>query len=62
LSNRHAQLGTFDLQATSVELSQVGYKLLMNTQCTGLTTRFAINPAVSRRGCLLELGLDVFSP
>jgi hypothetical protein len=42
LINRHAQLGSFDLQAATVEVQQRGYKLLMNSQCAGLTTRFAI--------------------
>jgi hypothetical protein len=42
LINRHAQLGSFDLKATSVHVEQKGYKLMMNSQCAGLTTRFAI--------------------
>lgn len=42
LINRHAQLGSFDMQASASEVKQSGYKLMMNTQCAGLTTRFAI--------------------
>ena len=42
LINRHAQLGSFDMQAAAVEVKQAGYKLMMNSQCAGLTTRFAI--------------------
>jgi hypothetical protein len=42
LINRHAQLGAFDMQAAAIEVKQVGYKLMMNTQCAGLTTRFAV--------------------
>lgn len=42
LINRHAQLGAFDMQAAAIEVKQAGYKLMMNTQCAGLTTRFAI--------------------
>lgn len=42
LINRHAQLGSFDMQASTQSVQQVGYKLLMNSQCAGLTTRFAI--------------------
>ncbi len=42
LINRHAQLGSFDMQASASEVRQVGYKLMMNSQCAGLTTRFAI--------------------
>jgi hypothetical protein len=42
LINRHAQLGAFDMQASSIGVQQVGYKLMMNSQCAGLTTRFAI--------------------
>jgi hypothetical protein len=42
LINRHAQLGSFDLKASNVEVKQEGYKLMMNSQCAGLTTRFAI--------------------
>ncbi|WP_437306892.1 hypothetical protein [Sorangium sp. So ce388] len=43
LINRHAQLGSFDLRAAAVKVSQEGYKLMMNSQCAGLTTRFAIS-------------------
>ena len=43
LINRHAQLGSFDLRAASVQVQQRGYKLMMNSQCAGLTTRFAIS-------------------
>lgn len=42
LINRHAQLGSFDLRAATVNVQQQGYKLLINSQCAGLTTRFAI--------------------
>ncbi len=42
LINRHAQLGSFDLKASNVAVTQQGYKLMMNSQCAGLTTRFAI--------------------
>ena len=42
LINRHAQLGAFDMQASATDVRQVGYKLMMNSQCAGLTTRFAI--------------------
>lgn len=41
--NRHAQLGAFDLRAAAVQVRQDGYKLMMNSQCAGLTTRFAIS-------------------
>jgi hypothetical protein len=40
---RHAQLGAFDLRAASVNVRQNGYKLMMNSQCAGLTTRYAIS-------------------
>src|SRR5687767_10760039 len=43
LINRHAQLGSFDMQASGTTVRQVGYKLMMNSQCAGLTTRFAIS-------------------
>lgn len=43
LINRHAQLGAFDMQASTIEVRQAGYKLMMNSQCAGLTTRFAIS-------------------
>jgi hypothetical protein len=43
LINRHAQLGSFDMQAATSQVTQVGYKLMMNSQCAGLTTRFAIS-------------------
>lgn len=42
LVNRHAQLGSFDIRAAAVSVVQRGYKLMMNSQCAGLTTRFAI--------------------
>jgi hypothetical protein len=42
LINRHAQLGSFDMQASASTVKQAGYKLMMNSQCAGLTTRFAI--------------------
>lgn len=41
--NRHAQFGAFDLRAAAVQVRQEGYKLMMNAQCAGLTTRFAIS-------------------
>lgn len=40
--NRHAQLGSYDMRAAMAPIQQVGYKLMMNSQCAGLTTRFAI--------------------
>src|SRR6185295_12946922 len=43
LINRHAQLGSYDLKASNVAVVQQGYKLMMNSQCAGLTTRFAIS-------------------
>lgn len=43
LINRHAQLGSFDLRASTVKVAQKGYKVMMNSQCAGLTTRFAIS-------------------
>ena len=43
LINRHAQLGAFDMQASTIEVRQSGYKLMMNSQCAGLTTRFAVS-------------------
>jgi hypothetical protein len=43
LINRHAQLGSYDLKASALSVLQVGYKLMMNAQCAGLTTRFAIS-------------------
>ena len=42
LINRHAQLGSFDMRAATIRVEQHGYKLMMNSQCAGLTTRFAI--------------------
>ena len=42
LINRHAQLGSFDLKAVKTPVEQHGYKVMMNSQCAGLTTRFAI--------------------
>jgi len=42
LINRHAQLGSFDMRAATIRVDQRGYKVLMNSQCAGLTTRFAI--------------------
>ncbi|MFO0593601.1 MAG: hypothetical protein U0441_39030 [Polyangiaceae bacterium] len=42
LINRHAQLGSFDMRAVAADVKQVGYKLMMNSQCAGLTTRFAL--------------------
>ena len=41
--SRHANLGAFDMKASAVQVQQVGYKLMMNAQCAGLTTRFAIS-------------------
>lgn len=43
LINRHAQLGSYDMRASSIKVPQVGYKFMMNSQCAGLTTRFAIS-------------------
>jgi hypothetical protein len=43
LVNRHAQLGAFDMRAASIEVEQRGYKLMMCSQCAGLTTRFAMS-------------------
>ncbi len=43
LINRHAQLGSYDMRASTANVKQVGYKLMMNSQCAGLTTRFAIS-------------------
>lgn len=43
LINRHAQLGSFDMRASTVRVEQKGYKFMMNSQCAGLTTRFAIS-------------------
>ncbi len=42
LINRHAQLGSFDLKAVTTKVEQRGYKVMMNSQCAGLTTRFAV--------------------
>jgi hypothetical protein len=42
LVNRHAQLGSFDMRASLTKVVQRGYKLMINGQCAGLTTRFAI--------------------
>lgn len=41
--SRHANLGAFDMRASLTQVQQVGYKLMMNCQCAGLTTRFAIS-------------------
>lgn len=43
LVSRHANLGAYDMRASLVEVRQAGYKLMMNCQCAGLTTRFAIS-------------------
>ncbi|MBK8256155.1 MAG: hypothetical protein IPK82_26235 [Polyangiaceae bacterium] len=43
LINRHAQLGSYDMRAATANIKQAGYKLMMNSQCAGLTTRFAIS-------------------
>lgn len=43
LVNRHAQLGSFDMRASLTQVAQRGYKLMMNGQCAGMTTRFAIS-------------------
>ncbi|MBA3549691.1 MAG: hypothetical protein H0T76_24700, partial [Nannocystis sp.] len=43
LISRHANLGAFDMKAALVTVEQRGYKLMMNAQCAGLTTRFAIS-------------------
>jgi hypothetical protein len=45
LINRHAQLGAFDMKATATAVTQQGYKLMINSQCAGLTTRFALSRA-----------------
>lgn len=42
LVSRHANLGAYDMRAAAIQTEQVGYKLMMNCQCAGLTTRFAI--------------------
>jgi len=41
--NRHAQLGSYDMRAAMTKVQQRGYKLMLNSQCAGLTTRFAIS-------------------
>ncbi|MCB9701334.1 MAG: hypothetical protein H6711_05545 [Myxococcales bacterium] len=41
--NRHANLGSADMKAACVDVRQKGYKLMLNAQCAGLTTRFAIS-------------------
>ena len=41
--SRHANLGAFDMRAALTQVTQAGYKLMMNCQCAGLTTRFAIS-------------------
>lgn len=41
--NRHAQLGSYDMRASMTKIRQAGYKLMLNSQCAGLTTRFAIS-------------------
>lgn len=41
--NRHAQLGSYDMRAAMTKVRQAGYKLMLNSQCAGLTTRFAIS-------------------
>lgn len=43
LINRHAQLGSYDMRASAMNVQQAGYKFMMNSQCAGLTTRFAIS-------------------
>lgn len=43
LVSRHANLGAYDMKASLIEVRQAGYKLMMNCQCAGLTTRFAIS-------------------
>ena len=43
LINRHAQLGSFDLKASATKVRQQGYKVMLNSQCAGLTTRFTIS-------------------
>jgi hypothetical protein len=42
LVNRHAQLGTYDLKSAQNPVEQRGYKLMMNSECCGMSTRFAI--------------------
>jgi hypothetical protein len=41
--NRHAQLGSYDMVASTAPVRQQGYKLMLNSQCAGLTTRFVIS-------------------
>jgi len=41
--NRHAQLGAYDMRASMTKVKQAGYKLMLNSQCAGLTTRFVIS-------------------
>jgi hypothetical protein len=41
--NRHAQLGSYDMRAAMTKVRQAGYKLMLNSQCAGLTTRFVIS-------------------
>ncbi len=41
--SRHANLGSNDMAASTVAVEQRGYKLQINCQCAGLTTRFAIS-------------------
>ncbi|MCA9692615.1 MAG: hypothetical protein KC636_23650, partial [Myxococcales bacterium] len=41
--SRHANLGANDMAASQVAVEQRGYKLMLNAQCAGLTTRFAIS-------------------
>ncbi|WP_106389627.1 hypothetical protein [Enhygromyxa salina] len=43
LISRHAQLGAHDMTSSRIPATQAGYKLMMNAQCAGLTTRFAIS-------------------
>ncbi len=43
LINRHAQLGVYDMRAAATRVRQRGYKLMMNSQCAGLTTRYQMS-------------------
>ena len=43
LVSRHANLGAMDMRAALVQVEQRGYKLMMNCQCAGLTTRFVVS-------------------
>jgi hypothetical protein len=40
--NRHAQLGIYDLLSSETNVEQHGYKLMFNSECCGLTTRWVV--------------------